>query len=401
MAAPVTQSEIEAAQPLLLGGTCDPRVVGLDAAYGAIYILGNPANPAAVLQKQSAQGGDAMNWKDITGSGPTPPAPVVSEPPAVWYNLKPKDGKTLPVSAAPFRAYYPVILYSPVASFFDGAKLRKYLAYFGGSNDGTAFAAFSDDGISWDHEQALTGLQGLGYHACAIVVAGTIHYFYWNTNVSIYGPSAVRHATFNPAASCVAATSDQACSGNFITGIAGNLRYGTYGFDQIFYNPAPTNNPANPYSYAWCAIHNGTDGTNEGVLFATSPDGMNFSAWNGLVEVIPRGVAPAWDQWIGRMNAFIDSAGFWHAFYSGGLGTAGGEDSNFAGAIGYATSLNGITWTKYQLNPIIRKTESLKSWKRLYTPWIIKDATGYHLYFSCKSNAGVYAVAIADFAGFV
>ena len=322
---------------------------------------------------------------------------------ARWWDLIPRNGYVLPLSPAPFRAYYTCVEYNAVPTFFDGTSLRKYVAYFGGGTSGQAHVVFSDDGITWDTQTLVTGLTGVGYHASTIVVGGIIHYFYWDTTGSLYRPQAVRHATFNPAVSCVAAVSDAPLTGTYITGlIPDGLRYGTYGVDQAFYNAAPTNNPANPYSYQWCIIHSGVGTTtNEGILFATSTDGYNFSAWNALNEVVPRGISPAWDLCIGRINTFIDSKGLWHGFYSGGLGTGLGEDSNFAGGLGYVTSINGITWVKHKNNPVLLKTEMYKTWKRLYCPWVIKDGTNYKLYFTGKDNPGVYVTALADLQGFI
>lgn len=434
--------------------------------------------------------------------------------PTVWYDLQPANGKVLPLAQP--RAYYPSVLYNAVPTFFDGTNLRKYVAYYGAAASAQGYAAFSDDGISWDTETLVTGITGLGYHTSAILIAGTIHFFYWNTTVSIYTPGATRHATFNPLVSCTAAVSDAALTGNYTTGVfADGLRYGTYGPSQVFYNPAPTNNPANPYSYQWCMIHDGTTGSAEGLLFATSPDGYAFSAWNGTTEVISRGdplpqkgtlisepftfndgaahklftiplnsriisckieittpfndatatltvgtlatankymqttenipstvdeyvanpydlltantdiyltvvkaaatagagviiieyapVLPTgWDSHsIGRMNTIIDANGLWHAYYSGGLGTgAGGADTNFGDGIGYATSLDGITWTKFRNNPILFKTESKKGWLRTYTPWLIQDASGYKMYISFKSNTGTYVTGLVAVGGF-
>lgn len=437
-----------------------------------------------------------------------------SSPPSVWYDIRPKNGKVLPVSQP--RAYYPAVLYNATPLFFDGTALRKYVAYYGASASAQGYAAFSDDGITWNNETLVTGVQGLAYHASVVVVSGIIHLFYWDTSVTIYSPGATRHATFNPAVSCVAATSDAALTGNYTTGVfADGLRYGTYGPSQIFYNSAPTSNPANPYSYRWCMIHDGTTGTYEGILFATSPDGINFSAFNGTTEVIPRGetlpqkgtlisqtfnyndtspkklftipynnriisckieitgafndatatlqvgtlatpnkymdvsvnvpsvidvyeslpydvlaantdvyvtIVPAaatagagviileyapvlpmgWDSHsIGRMNTIIDANGLWHAYYSGGLGTGvGGADMNFGDGIGYATSQDGITWTKYRNNPILFKTESKKGWLRTYTPWVIQDASGYKMYVSFKNSAGTYVTGLVTIGGF-
>ena len=339
-----------------------------------------------------------INFND-TSLKPLTSAPSGGVSSIKWYDIIPQpSGYVLPVSQA--RAYYTSVLYNATPLFYDGTALRKYVSYYGGAASAQCYAAFSDDGIAWNNEQLVTGITNLGYHGISIVVAGIIHYFYWD-NTLIYTPAAIRHATFNPAVSCVAATSDSPLSGNYVTGVVGNLRYGTYGAFQVFYNASPTNNVANPYSYQWCMIHDGSDGSNEGSLFATSSDGLNFSAWNALVEVIPRGSSPAWDQWVGNVNTWIDSNGLWHAFYAGGLGTSGGEDTNFGGGLGYATSVDGITWVKYPFNPIMKKTDSLKSWKRMYNPWVLKDGSGYKLYFTTKSNAGVYTTCYGTFAGWV
>lgn len=380
------------AQNYQLAITHDPSVVATFAVKGTIAIgVGDSAVGGKLWQKQDND--LTTNWT-LVGGG----SPGGVKLPYRWFDIEPQDGFVLPITRP--RAYYPSILYNSTPIFNDGANLRKYVAYYGTSQ---GYIAFSDDGISWDTETLVTGVVGVAYHASIIIVSGIIHLFYWDTTVSVYTPGATRHATFNPAISCAASISDAPLTGTYIVGGpgGGNIRAGTYGVNQAFYNPAPTNNPADPYSYQWCIIHNGSDGSQEGVLFATSPDGLNFSAYNGLTEVIPRGAVPAWDEWIGTLQTFIDSNGLWHGFYSGGLGTLAGEDTNFGGGLGYATSLDGITWVKWDKNPLIRKTESFKSWKRLYTSWVIKDAAGYKMYFTCKSNAGDYRVTYAIIDGFV
>jgi hypothetical protein len=137
-------------------------------------------------------------------------------------------------------------------------------------------------------------------------------------------------------------------------------------------------------------IHDGTTGNTEGLLFATSTDGYDFSAWNGVVEVIPRNLT-GWDVAVGGMTVYKDAAGMWRAYYSGGLTTGQGSDSNFGDGIGFASSLDGITWQKYPFNPILKKTDSLRGWKRTYLPCVMKDNTGTWLYFSMKSSTSVYS----------
>lgn len=369
----------------------DPSVIPLMAVAGTIAIgVGRDPNVKGKLwQKQDD--GLTTNWV-LKKS-----ADEVSEPvKGLWYDLKPEDGAVLPVSAA--RAYYADVLYSETPIFFDGSTNRKYLAMYGTADQAVAF---SDDGVNWDNETLVQGLQGDGYHGQLCLVGTTLHLFYWDTSVSIYGNNAIRHATFDITVDCVNALSDLPLSGDYIHGGAVmDLRRGTYGAAKVFYNESPTNDPSNPYSYRWCMIHNGTDGNNEGILFATSDDGLDFSIWNGLNEAIPR-ESGEWDAWVGGFAAFIDDAGLWHCFYSGGLGTLSGEDVNYGGGIGYATSKDGITWVKHVKNPILLKTESFKSWKRCYNPVVVRDGEGYFLYYTAKGVDGLYKTVRAKINTFI
>ena len=306
-------------------------------------------------------------------------------------NIIPDQGFLFPISTS--RAYYEKVLYSPTPIFNDGVNLRKYVAYYGnGTNN---FASYSDDGCSWITEIQTTNVLD-GYHCEAILVGTTIHLFYWDINHTIYSPAAIRHCTFDITVSCNIATSDNPLSGNYISGVSGggNLRAGTYGVDKAFYNDTPTNNPLDPYSYAWCIIHDGTDGSNECDLFATSNDGYNFSAWNGQTKVIECGTYPDWDSNIGNIYAWKEGSN-WYMYYAGGVGTSHGSDSNFADGIGYATSNDGINWIKYENNPIFFKTYSYKSAKRLYCPCVVKQDDGWLLYYTAKSESGQYRVSTA------
>lgn len=360
----------DAAIPGPAGAVGPQGLPGSDGAQGPQGVQGDPGPAGADGAK-----GDKGDKGDI---GPS----VFSNP----INIIPDRGYVLPISAS--RAYFTKVLYSPTAKFNDGSSLRKFVAFYGNGTGTTV--AYSDDGYTWNSENTLVTIPN-GYHCEVILVGTTIYYFYWDTTVSIYGPSAIRVSTINIAANCHTVVTDVALSGNYTDGIYGlnRLRYGTYGPSNVFYNAAPTNNPANPYSYQWCMIHMGTDGSNEGILFATSSDGTNFSAWNGLNEVIPRSTGQ-WDGWIGSASVWIDSSGLWHAFYSGGVGTGAGADSNYADGIGHATSIDGITWTKDLNNPIIFKTFAHKATKRLYCPCVVKEYDGWKMYYTAKDTAGVY-----------
>lgn len=322
----------------------------------------------------------------VSGKVPESQLPSLMQDPLL--NPIPMRGTILPLSTS--RAYYEKILASVTPIFSDGSTTHKYIAYYGnGTNN---FVAYSNDGIAWSGETVITGVIA-GYHCEVILVGITAHLFYWDTASTIYSPAAIRHATIDTSVNSNVAISDAPLSGNYITGVyADGLRNGTYGVDKAFYNASPTNDPINPYTYQWCIIHNGTDGSNEGELFATSSDGYNFSAWNGNNEVIPRGLG--WDKWIGNIYAWKEGSN-WYAYYSGGLGTSAGSDTNFGDGIGFATSTDGINWTKNANNPIMFKTFSNKSAKRLYCPCIVKTEDGWTLYYTVKDTSGLYRVASA------
>lgn len=335
---------------------------------------------------------DAVNKGVANGYAPLDLSSIVpmTNLPNNFSTIIPQDGYVLPISAS--RAYFGTVLYSATAIYNNGSTNYSYLALYG---NGTATSvAYSNDGITWTSEQTMTGISAGGYHGSYVLVGTTLHMFYWG-GTTIYSAGSNRHATIDITTNCSVAVTDGALSGDYITGNSGDgLRYGTYGVYAIFHNASPTDNPADPYSYTWTAIHSGTTGGIEGILFATSTDGTGFSAWGGSTEVISRSAYPAWDVHIGAVTVWKVGSE-WNMYYSGGVGTSNGADSNFADGLGYASSSDGITWKKYS-SPVLFKTYALKAAKRLYTPSVIQDQDGYKLYFTAKNNAGVYRMIRAS-----
>jgi len=414
------ENSVVAGKRYIYSVTQDPTTVPLQAVVGTLG-LGVGSDPSVKGKAWVKQDdGLSTNWREIPGAlasliinDSSVPGTTVKDAlnnlgtpftrGGLWYDIEPEDGRVLPVAAPPAaRAYYTDVLYSATPAFFDGSSLRQYIAMYGGVGSAQT-VAFSDDGETWDTEALVTGLTGLGYHGKLVLIGTTLHLFYWDsTPASLYTSGAIRHATFDITTDCVNPLTDNPLSGTYLHGGAVlDLRRGSYGPAKVFYNSAPTNNPADPYSYTWCMIHLGTEGANEGILFATSTDGLNFSAWNGLTEVVPRGVAPAWDQFIGATAVWIDSRGLYHMFYSGGIGTIAGEDTNYGGGLGYATSIDGITWTKHDRNPILRKTEAFKSWKRCYNPCVVQDASSFWLYYTAKGKDSAYVTSRAKMYGHI
>ncbi len=91
--------------------------------------------------------------------------------------------------------------------------------------------------------------------------------------------------------------------------------------------------------------YNGHDGAEQRIIYATSPDGTNWTRYTALPMVNP-GMPGEWDDdELGPMCVLV-AGGSYHMWYTG-WNTAG----DFG--IGYATSPNGIWWYPSASNPIL------------------------------------------------
>lgn len=110
--------------------------------------------------------------------------------------------------------------------------------------------------------------------------------------------------------------------------------------------------------------------------YATSPDGLN---WTNAGQVLDVGGAGAWDSQMVRDPAVILDGGTYKMWYAG---TASWP----AFKIGYATSPDGITWTKDLSNPVFTGTTDGWDGFQVYAPSVVKDGGIYQMYFSGTDN---------------
>jgi uncharacterized repeat protein (TIGR01451 family) len=123
-----------------------------------------------------------------------------------------------------------------------------------------------------------------------------------------------------------------------------------------------------------------SDGTIRRIGYATSFDGIHWTKYGGNPVLVP-GSSGAWDAaGVYAPNVIYDGGGYkmWYR----------GRDSSGFGRIGYATSPDGITWTRYGSNPVL-DVGSPGSWddNEVTEPTVIKEGNAYHLWY--VGNDGV------------
>lgn len=181
---------------------------------------------------------------------------------------------------------------------------------------------------------------------------------------------------------------------------------GTYGVCDVFYNSGgsatitvPTNS-ATIWANKFVIYYDGTNGGYEDIGVAVSADGILWQGYNGGASpVIAHSGGVAWDSNYTTFSTVLNIGGSYYMWYSGGQ-TISGE------GIGYATSPDGLVWTKDPANPMKRYTDGV-SWRsvRTYTPMVIYDAAKFSgagevvyfkMWFSGLDGSGNYALGYAS-----
>ena len=88
----------------------------------------------------------------------------------------------------------------------------------------------------------------------------------------------------------------------------------------------------------------GSDGSHSRMGFASSTDGISFYRYSGNPVLAP-GASGAWDSYTINMPAVVHESGVYKLWYSG--------NGYSHERIGYATSSDGLSWTKYAQNPVM------------------------------------------------
>ncbi|MGD8441166.1 MAG: hypothetical protein PVG53_11555, partial [Holophagae bacterium] len=118
-----------------------------------------------------------------------------------------------------------------------------------------------------------------------------------------------------------------------------------------------------------------------GIGHATSPDGVEWTM-DSANPVLPVGPDGEWDDHYVVGGAVIHDGTTFHMWYTG---TSGSYQPEY---VGYATSQNGSTWTKYASNPVIEPGPP-GSWDRqwLNATAVITDGETYKMWYTGSSGS--------------
>ena len=136
--------------------------------------------------------------------------------------------------------------------------------------------------------------------------------------------------------------------------------------------------------------------TGGGLHYATSPDGI--SNWTPVntshpdtgtlgYPVFQKAAAGEWDSnTMGKATVIRLADNEYHMWYGSGKT---GDPVAYGAGIGYATSTDGIVWTRDEDNPLLHYTDGPEyRSKRCYTPWVFIDGLEARMYFSAENITG-------------
>lgn len=120
--------------------------------------------------------------------------------------------------------------------------------------------------------------------------------------------------------------------------------------------------------------------TKNAIGYATSPDGITWTKHAGN-PVLTVGAPASWDSQFVREAAVVKVGSTYHMWYAG---TAAWP----VFSIGYATSPDGLTWTKNAANPVLGPGAP-GSWEdaTVYAPQVVHQGGYFHMWYSAGDGA--------------
>ncbi len=122
--------------------------------------------------------------------------------------------------------------------------------------------------------------------------------------------------------------------------------------------------------------------------YAYSPDGMSWTKHaNPVLQV---GASNQWDNGFLEGPSVIKDGSGYKMWYCGYDVTVDGNSTDGKANLGYATSNDGINWIKYAGNPVL--VTGTNGWDSIYVqdPHVIKEGAEYHMWYGGGQNGDLY-----------
>ncbi len=116
-----------------------------------------------------------------------------------------------------------------------------------------------------------------------------------------------------------------------------------------------------------------------GIGYATSTNG---STWVANSQPVLQANPGSWEGNYISIGSVLWNGSIFTMYYRGVGGQAGSAEAN--GAVGIATSSDGVTWTRYAGNPVMRASSSVDS-QFLSTPYVIQTGSTYQMWYTCRN----------------
>ncbi len=128
--------------------------------------------------------------------------------------------------------------------------------------------------------------------------------------------------------------------------------------------------------------YNGGSTGSNGIGYATSVNGFSWTKHAG--RVLTPGPSDAWDSATVQLGSVLWNGTNFLMWYRGSNGV-----TNDAGAVGLAMSKDGVSWTKFDANPIMKP--SIIDQGFVGSPYVIRENITYNMWYtgrnSTKANA--------------
>jgi uncharacterized repeat protein (TIGR01451 family) len=165
---------------------------------------------------------------------------------------------------------------------------------------------------------------------------------------------------------------------------------GSYGPCDVLYNPGASNSGTD---WTFWMYYDGTTGGDEAIGLGFSADGVMWTGYDagsdGQADPVINGtyLAGDWDQdYVSRATIWREGASDHRMWYSAGIGTMNH-------GLGYATSSDGLTWTRDPGNPVFHKDDTGYPgypWRqnRSYTPMVLRAGNLWFMWYSGENGGG-------------